>query len=138
MTAQYGRALLAAAVLQAEGVACLVAGSTALLLHGANVPVGDLDIIIGPEGENVRLLYRVLYRVTSRRRGLPPISRWPEIDMVSAATSFGKIDCLLERGRAEWERFYSGSSVFLIADAPVRVVSKTDAWALRRCYKEAG
>jgi hypothetical protein len=76
--------------------------------------------------------------MTSCREGLPPICRWPEINMVNAVTSYGKIDCLLERGRAEWERLYSGSSVFLV-DAQVRVVSETaDSWTLRRRFKEAG
>jgi hypothetical protein len=46
------------------------------------------------------------------------------------------VDCLLERGRRDWEQLRQGAGYVAVADAPVLVASADDAWALRRRFRK--
>lgn len=90
---------LAAAVLAADGVLLLLVGSAALSLRGEPVPVGDVDVVIEPGEQNLRRLHVALADLALRPCAVPPPRRLVELPIVMVATSFGRIDCLLERGR---------------------------------------
>jgi hypothetical protein len=45
-------------------------------------------------------------------------------------------DCLIGRGRQDWERLRHGAGFLPVADVAVLVASSADAWDLRRRYKE--
>ena len=51
-------------------------------------------------------------------------------------TSYGKVDCLLQRGRLDWNRLLSNSDVMLVAGAEVIVAASSDAWKLRCRFKD--
>jgi hypothetical protein len=51
-------------------------------------------------------------------------------------TAYGKVDCLLERGRCDWGRLRRGAGFLPVADVPVLVAASADAWDLRRRYQE--
>jgi len=68
--------------------------------------------------------------------GSPGIADFPLLHLVSVATCYGRVDCLLERGRLGWERLRQGAVTIPVADAGVRVVARADAWALRRQFRE--
>jgi hypothetical protein len=44
------------------------------------------------------------------------------------------MDCMLERGRRDWDRLRQSARYVTVADAPVLVASAADAWALRRRF----
>lgn len=58
------------------------------------------------------------------------------LHFVSVTTSYGKVDCLLERGRLDWERLRQSADTIPVADAGVLVAACAEAWALRRQFKE--
>jgi hypothetical protein len=128
--------VLAAAVLAAEGVSFLLVGSAALRLHGEPVTVADADAVIEPEQQNLSRLHSVLAGLTSRPGTIPPARDFPLLHLVGVGTCYGRIDCLLERGRLDWERLARSSLVIPVADVGVRVASLADTRALRRRYKE--
>ena len=57
------------------------------------------------------------------------------LDVVTIMTSYGKVDCLLQRGRLDWDRLFRNSDVMLVAGAEVTVAASSDAWNLRRRFK---
>lgn len=128
--------VLAAAVLAAEGVSFLLVGSAALWLHGEPITVGDADVVIEPGGQNLGRLGEVLAQLAIRPRAVPPVRDFPLLHTVSVTTSYGRVDCLLERGRLDWERLRKSSATIPVADAGVLVAARADAWALRRRFKE--
>ena len=93
--------VLAAAVLAADGVLLLV-GSAALRLRGEPVTVADADVVIEPGAQNVRCLHSALAGVALRPRDVPPPNRLAGLPVVTIRTSYGRVDCLLERGRRDW------------------------------------
>jgi hypothetical protein len=127
--------VLAAAILAAEGVSFLLVGSAALWLHGEPITVGDADVVIEPGEQNLGRLSEVLAQLAIGRRAVPPVRDFPLLDMVSVTTRYGRVDCLLERGRADWERLRQSSVRIPVADAGVLVAARADAWALRRHFK---
>jgi hypothetical protein len=132
----YPAPVLAAAILTAEGVSFLLVGSAALWLHGEPIAVGDADVVVEPGEQNLCRLGEVLAQLALRPRVVPPVRDFALQHLVSVTTSYGRVDCLLERGRLDWERLRRSSVTIPVADAGVRVAARADAWALRRRFKE--
>jgi len=130
--------VLAAAVLVADGVSLLLVGSAALWLRGEPVTVGDVDVVIEPGRENLRRLHAALSGVALRPRDIPAPHRLAGVPVVTIATSYGRVDCLLERGRRDWARLREAAGPVAVADVSVLVASADDAWALRRRFKGPG
>ncbi len=128
--------VLAAAVLAAEQVLLVLVGSAALWLRGERVTVGDVDVVIEPGEPNLRRLHAALVRLTVRPDTVPAVHRLRELSVTTAVTSYGRVDCLLERGRRDWDQLRQNAGHVAVADAPVLVASADDAWALRRRFKK--
>jgi hypothetical protein len=128
--------LLLAAVLTAEGVSMLLVGSAGLRLRGEAIPVADTDAVIEPGGENLDLLHSVLMLLSVRPRLVPAVWRLRELPVASVMTSYGNLDCLLERGRLDWHRLRDAADVVTVAGVGVLVASADDAWALRRQFRK--
>jgi hypothetical protein len=128
--------VLAAAILAVEGVSFLLAGSAALWLHREPITVGDADVVIEPGEPNLRRLGEVLAQLAVGHRAVPPVRDFSLLHLVSVTTSYGRVDCLLERGRADWERLRQSSVTIPVADAGVLVAARADAWALRHQFRE--
>ena len=88
-------AVLAAAVLAAEGVSFLLVGSAALWLRGEIVTVGDADAVIEPGDHNIRRLREAFSGVAIGR--LPSMASFLDESMVPVMTGYGKVDGLQER-----------------------------------------
>ena len=136
LSSRYPAPVLAAAVLAAEGVSFLLVGSAALWLHGEPIAVADADAAIEPGERNIRHLSEVLARLALRPRAVPPARDFPLLHLISVTTCYGRIDCLLERGRLDWQRLHRNSVTIPVADKGVLVAARADAWALRRQFKE--
>ncbi|HEX9518695.1 MAG TPA: hypothetical protein VF940_21265 [Streptosporangiaceae bacterium] len=128
--------VLAAAVLAAEQVSFVLVGSAALWLRGEQVTVGDVDVVIEPGKANLRRLREALDGLAVRPDEVPAVHRLRELSVATAVTSYGRMDCLLERGRRDWDPLREGAGYVAVADAPVLVASAGDAWALRRRFKK--
>jgi len=128
--------VLAAAVLAAEEVSFLLVGSAALRLRGEPIEVGDVDVVIEPGETNLRQLREALLRIAIRPSEIPAVHRLREISVATAITSYGRVDCMLERGRRDWERLRQSAGYVTVAAAPVLVASAAEAWALRRRFKK--
>ena len=70
-------------------------------------------------------------------QAVPQAARLAGLDIVSIVTSYGKIDCLLQRGRLDWDRLRRNSDVVLVAGVELVVAASSDAWSLRRHFKDA-
>lgn len=125
--------VLAAAVLAAGGAGVVVVGSAGLRLHGRDVRVADLDVVPDPTDDGVRRLRQAL-------DGLVPLDRWPGgrslPPIIRTRTSFGPVDVLVERGRAEYARLLARASTIELLGVGVTVASVADIEALRRRFKE--
>jgi hypothetical protein len=130
--------VLAAAVLAAEEVSFVLVGSAALWLRGEQVSVGDVDVVIEPGEANLRRLHGALAALAVRPGEAPGVHRLRVLSVTTAVTSYGRVDCLLERGRRDWDQLRRGAEYVAVADAPVLVASAGDAWALRRRFKKSG
>jgi hypothetical protein len=127
--------LLLAAVLAAQRVSFVLVGSAALWLRGEDVPVADVDAVPEPGAANLVQLHAALTTLAVRDRLVPRPGSLSVLDMVTVPTSYGKLDCLLERGRRDWHRLRRGAGIIRVADAGVLVASAADAWSLRRAFK---
>jgi hypothetical protein len=127
--------VLAAAVLAAEQVSSVLVGSAALWLRGEPVSVGDVDVVIEPEEANLRRLHEALSGLAVRPETVPAVHRLREISIATVFSSYGRVDCMLERGRRDWEQLRAGAGYVAIADAQVLVASAAEAWALRARFK---
>lgn len=134
--AGYPAGVLAAAVLATTGVSFLLVGSAALWLQGESIPVGDADVVIEPGDQNMQRTRAALAELALQPRAVPQAARLAILDIVTIMTSYGKIDCLLQRGRLDWDRLLRNSDVMLVAGAKVTVAASSDAWNLRRRFKE--
>lgn len=128
--------VLAAAVLAADQVSFVLVGSAALWLRGEQVSVGDADVVIEPGEANLRRLHEAMAALAIRPETVPAVHRLRELSVATAITSYGRVDCLLERGRRDWDRLRQGAAYVAVADAAVLVASADDAWALRRRFKK--
>ncbi len=127
--------LLPAAVLAAGGVSVILVGSGALWLHGEAIAVHDADVVVEPGEQNLRLLHDALRRLAVRPRDVPTAWRLAELDIVNIRTSYGMLDCMLERGREDWQLLAGNASRKYVTDVSVLVAAAADAWALRRRFK---
>lgn len=127
--------VLAAAILTAEGVSFLLVGSAALWLHGEPIPVADADVVIEPAEENLCRLGEALAALTLRPQGVPRVRALPWLSVLGVVTSYGRVDCLLERGRLDWQRLRRSAVRIPVADVDVLVAAQADVWALRRRFK---
>ncbi len=128
--------VLAAAVLAAERVSFVLVGSAALWLRGERIAVGDVDVVIEPGEANLHRLHDALAALAVRPGEVPAVHRLRDVSVSTAVTSYGRVDCLLERGRRDWDTLRQGAEYVAVADAPVLVASAGDAWALRRRFKK--
>ncbi len=128
--------VLAAAVLAAQQVSFVLVGSAALWLRGEQITVGDADVVIEPGEPNLRRLHEAMTGLAVRPGEVPAVHRLRELSVATAVTSYGRVDCLLERGRRDWEPLHQAAGYVAVADAPVLVASAGDAWALRRRFKK--
>jgi len=127
--------LLLAPVLAAERVSFVLVGSAALWLQGEDVPVADVDAVPEPGPANLARLHAALLTLAVHDRIVPRPRSLQLLDIVTAPTSYGRLDCLLERGRRDWDRLRRGAGVIRVTDADVLVASVADAWSLRRAFK---
>jgi hypothetical protein len=130
------RLLLGAAALTASGVSCLLIGSAALRAHGVPIDVHDTDVVIEPGERNLRRLHAALAVIATRPRSVPPAWRMSSIEIATVRTSYGKIDCMLERGRLDWPRLRASAALIWVADVSVLVAAEHHARDLRRRFKE--
>jgi hypothetical protein len=128
--------VLAAAVLAAERVSFVLVGSAALWLRGEQVTVGDVDVVIEPGEANLRRLREALADLAVRPGEVPPVHRLRDLSVTTVISSYGRVDCLLERGRCDWDQLRRDAGYVAVADAPVLVAAAADAWALRRRFKK--
>jgi hypothetical protein len=126
--------VLAAAVLAAEGVSSLLVGSAALWLRGEVIDVGDADVVIEPGGGNLGRLRDALAGIATGP--VPSAGRLAGGSVMRVMTAYGTVDCLLERGRQDWARLRCGAGLVPVADVPVLVAARADAWDLRRRHKD--
>lgn len=129
--------LLLAAVLAAEGVSFVLVGSAALYLHGDRVPVHDLDAVPEPSEANLAAL-RAALGVVIVCGTVPSLRSLAMAETLSARTGYGTLDCLLGRGRRDWDRLRERAQLFPVSGAAVTVARAADARALRRRFKGAG
>jgi hypothetical protein len=127
--------VLGAAVLAVEGVSFLLVGSAALWLHGQQIPVADADVVIEPGEQNLDRLREALAQLALRPREIPRVRDFPLLHLVSVTTFYGRVDCLLERGRLDWEQLRRSAVTIPVAAAGVLVTAEADALALRRQFK---
>ena len=128
--------MLAAAVLAAEEVSFLLVGSAALWLHGEKVTVADADVVIEPGEHNIRRLRNALEGIAVGPWASP--NSFLSESVVPVMTAYGKVDCLLERGRCDWGRLRRRAGFLPVANVPVLVAASADVWDLRRQFKECG
>ena len=114
----------------------MLIGSAALWLRGESIPVGDADVVIEPGDQNLQEARAALADLALQPHAVPRPARLAMLDIVTIMTSYGKIDCLLQRGRLDWDRLLSNSDVMLVAGAEVTVAASSDTWNLRRRFKE--
>jgi hypothetical protein len=126
--------VLAAAVLAAEQVSFLLVGSAALWLRSEPIAVGDVDVVIQPGEPNLRQLRQALIRLAIRPAEVAAVHRLRELSVATTITSYGRMDCMLERGRRDWDQLRQSAGYVTVADVPVLVASAADAWALRRRF----
>ena len=112
----------------------MLVGSAALWLRSEIVGVADADLVIEPGERNIRRLREALAGIAVGP--VPSAGSLSGGSLVPVVTAYGKVDCLLERGRRDWGRLRRSAGFLLVADVPVLVASSTDAWNLRRRYKE--
>jgi hypothetical protein len=134
--AGYPAGVLAAAVLATTGVSFLLVGSAALWLRGESISVGDADAVIEPRDQNMQRTRAALADLALQPQAVPQAARLAGLDIVTIMTSYGKIDCLLGRGRLDWHRLRRNSDVLPVAGAELVVAASSDAWSLRRHFKE--
>jgi hypothetical protein len=125
--------VLAAAVLAAEGVSFVLVGSAALWLRGEITAVADADVVIEPGERTAHRLREALAGIATGP--VPSACSLARGSVVPVMTAYGKVDCLLERGRRDWVRLRRGASLLPVADVRVLAAASADAWDLRRRYK---
>ena len=132
----YPAGVLAAAVLATAGASFLLVGSAALWLRGEPISVGDADVVIEPGDQNMQRARAALADLALQPHTVPQTGRLAMLDIVTIMSSYGKIDCLLRRGRLDWERLRANADVMTVAGAEVMVAASSDAWKLRRRFKD--
>ena len=93
-------------------------------------------MVIEPGEQNMQRARPALADMALQPRAVPQAARLALLDIVTIMTSYGKIDCLLWRGRLDWDRLRTNADVILVAGAEVVVAASSDAWELRRRFKD--
>jgi hypothetical protein len=127
--------MLLAAVLAAEEVSFVLVGSAGLHLHGQRIRVRDIDAVPAPGRENLERLHSLLADLAIDGR-VPALRSLATADLVSVRTGYGKLDCLLHRGRRDWGRLRTGASAFDIAGVQVLAARADDIRLLRARFKD--
>ena len=127
--------LLLAGILAAEGVSFVLVGSGALLLRGEPIAVGDGDVVIEPESTNIGRLVAALRWLALKPDNLPTLAALESRDVLAVVTSYGRLDCMLRRGRLEWGPLSERAEVLEVVGVGVSVAAADDAWRLRRAFK---
>src|SRR5260370_2737554 len=97
-----------------------------------------MDVVMEPGAQTLPGLHAALAGVALRGRDGPRPHRLAGLPIVTIRTWYGRVDCLLERGRRDWEQLRWGAGPVAVADVNVLVASADDAWALRRRFKGSG
>jgi hypothetical protein len=129
--------MLLAAVLAAEDVSFVLVGSAALYLHGQPIPVADIDAVLAPDASNLTRLYAALAAMVPGGR-VPSVRSLGTADVVSVGTSYGRLDCLLGRGRRDWDKLRVGARLVNVSGTGVMIASAVAVTALRREHKGTG
>jgi hypothetical protein len=127
--------MLLAAVLAAEEVSFVLVGSAGLYLHGERIRVRDVDAVLCPDRVNLERLHMVLADLVIGGPA-PPLRSLATADLVSVHTSYGKLDCLLERGRRDWDMLRGGVRPFSVRGVPVTVADAGEIRSLRARFKD--
>lgn len=93
-------------------------------------------MVVEPSEARLRRLHEVLAGLAIRPDTVPAVHRLRDLSVATVVTSYGRVDCMLERGRADWDQLRQGAGHVSVADAPVLVASADDAWALRRRFRK--
>jgi hypothetical protein len=93
-------------------------------------------VVIEPQGANLRRLREALCGLTVRPQAVPAVHRLRDVSVATVFSCYGRVDCLLERGRRDWEQLRAGAGYVAVADARVLVASAADARALRARFKK--
>ena len=131
----YPAPALAAAILAAEGASFVLVGSAALWLHGEQVTVADADVVIEPGEASLHRLSEALAELALRPQEIPRARALARLSVLGVTTAYGRVDCLLERGRLDWERLCRSAVRIPVADAGLLVAARADTWALRRRFQ---
>ena len=127
--------MLLAAVLAAEEVSFVLVGSAGLHLHGERIRVRDIDAVPSPGRNNLGKLHSVVADLSVDGR-VPAPRSFAAADLVSVRTGYGTLDCLMERGRLDWDRLRAGARPFDLCGVRVLVASADDIRLLRARYKD--
>jgi hypothetical protein len=128
--------LLLAAVLAAEGVRYVLVGSAGLYLRGCHSgPPGDIDAVPAPDTANLLRLHEVLADLALGGR-CPPAPRLTTADLVQVQTGFGRLDCLLARGRQDYAKLHANAEAFEVYGVPVLTAPASELRAFRARYKD--
>jgi hypothetical protein len=127
--------MLLAAVLAAEEVSFVLVGSAGLHLHGQRIRVHDIDAVPAPDRENLARLYLVLADLAIDGQ-VPALRSLATAHLVSVRTGYGKLDCLLDRGRRDWSRLRAGARAFDVAGAQVLAARADDIRLLRARFRD--
>jgi hypothetical protein len=100
------------------------------------ISVADADVVIEPAGENLCRLGDALAELALRPGEVPRVRALSWLTMLDVVTAYGRVDCLLERGRLEWQRLRQSAVRIPVADVDVRVTAQADVWDLRHRFKE--
>jgi len=132
---RYPAPVLAAAILAAEGASFVLVGSAALWLHGEHVMVADADVVIEPGEPSLHRLSEALAELALRPQEIPRARALARLSVLGVTTAYGRVDCLLERGRLDWERLRRSAVRIPVADAGLLAAARADTRALRRRFK---
>jgi len=95
-----------------------------------------VDVVIEPGESNMRRLYEALSGRAVRPHAVPAVRRLREVSVATVFSSYGRVDCMLERGRCDWESLHQNAGYVAVAEVRVLVASAADAWALRKRFKK--
>jgi hypothetical protein len=93
-------------------------------------------VVIEPGEPKLGRLYEALLGLAVRPGEVPAVHRLRDLSVATVVTSYGRVDCLLDRGRRDWDSLRRGAGYVAVADPAVLVASAGDAWALRRRFKK--
>jgi hypothetical protein len=126
--------LLLAAVLAAEGVSYVLLGSAGMYLRGFRGAIGDIDAVPAPDRVNLERLHDVLADLAIGKE-CPPVKVLVRADLVQLHTSYGRLDCLLAKGRRDWATLVARAQAFDVFGVPVLTATTADLRAPRSRHK---